>query len=177
MSGKSAMCWWHSVTSVPLKSARRMQLLLSHLTIYGAWAKTSQKWIHHGFIPKWAITDSSQKPRNSQRLSLASGEMCFFPIICQDLKMVHDLKIQLEPSLLLDRGVTAGGSSFPNEVTVHVADYHEAEVRVEESSPCVGQVNMVTTFTFNSRHRFLYTFGWSPHCRKKPQELQAHLAS
>ena len=115
MSGKSATCWWYSVTSVSLKSAHRMQLLLSHLTIYGAWAKTSWKWIHHRFIPKWAIPVSSQKPRdsrNSQRLSLASGEMCFFPIICQDLKMVHHLKIQLEPSLPLDHGVTATLPTF-----------------------------------------------------------------
>lgn len=51
------------------------------------------------------------KGPKEQRLLFILGEMCFFLITCQDLEMVYNLEIQLEPLMLLDCRVTDGGFS------------------------------------------------------------------
>lgn len=171
LSGKSATCWRYSVISVSLKSAHRTQLLF--------WLSMGpeQKLAKSGFVTDSSQNEPSQFPHRSQGTQgtardchLPQVRYVSFPIICQDLKMFHNLKIQLEPSLLPDHGVNARGSSifryvgqscdssFPHQVIGHVEDYQEVEVMVEESSPCVGQVNTVTTFTFSSRHHFPLRF-------------------
>lgn len=110
MSRKSAVCWWFSITVILLsqKLAHRMQLFLSHLTIYRIWVKTSKKCIYHRFVPKWAVPVSLQKPkdpRNRQRLLFVSGEICFFLITCH---IVYNPKIQLEPCCFWIAGLLMG---------------------------------------------------------------------
>lgn len=112
------------------------------------------------------MSQNEQKPkdvRNRQRLSFVSGEMCFFLMTCQDLKMAWSLKIQLEPLLLLYCRAADGyfcyiwqscDPSCQHGVMVHVEDYQEGEIRVQFLQ---GTGQYGHEYIFNSSHHF------SPH--------------
>lgn len=72
VSGKNAVCWWHSVTSASLKSAHRMQLLLSHLT------GPEHKLAKSGFTTDSFQNEPFQFPHKSQRIQ-GKVRDCHFP--------------------------------------------------------------------------------------------------